>query len=210
MLNSHQRCSNSSIFCINAKTCTTRNLHEVPQARTYQRNICENFAWFLYYPCSHRTLFWSSGWCHWRQWPDISAEREPVGHPWQFKVKKMKDMRERSFLILINWIMEGWCLVHSGRELLCAGTLNVCEAFVMTCRQAAVIKPTVWGVAEFGRLAANKRMHGVENAVLFNVPHIWSPSRNTSNKLQYPLSLIYRKYFKHILLSKIYIAFSES
>ena len=112
MLNSHQRCSNSSIFCINAKTCTTRNLHEVLQARTYQRNICENFAWFLYYPCSHRTLFWSSGWCHWRQWPDISAEREPVGHPWQFKVKKMKDMRERNFLILIYWIMEGWCLIN--------------------------------------------------------------------------------------------------
>ena len=162
-------------FLYQRKTCTTRNLHEVLQARTYQRNICENFAWFLYYPCSHRTLFWSSGWCHWRQWPDISAEREPVGHPWQFKVKKMKDMRERNFLILINWIMEGWCLVHSGRELLCAGTLNVCEAFVMTCRQAAVIKPTVWGVAEFGRLAANKRMHGVENAVLFNVPAHMKP-----------------------------------
>ena len=94
MLNSHQRCSNSSIFCINAKTCTTRNLHEVLQARTYQRNICDNFAWFLYYPCSHRTLFWSSGWCHWRQWPDISAEREPVGHPWQYKIEDIGNTQE--------------------------------------------------------------------------------------------------------------------
>ena len=182
MLNSHQRCSDSSIFCINAKTCTFRYLDEFFQANQIQMIInVVLFSWrFLFYPYSHRTLFWSSGWCHWRQWPDISAEREPVGHPWQFKVKKMKDMRERNFLILINWIMEGWCLVHSGREFLGARTLNVCEAFVMTCRQAAAIKPTVWGTAEFGRLAANKRMHGVENAALFNVPHIWSLSRNTS------------------------------
>ena len=52
----------------------------------------------------------------------------------------------------------------------CAGTGNVCEAFVMTCRQAAGIKPIVWGEAEFGRLPANKRMHGIENAALFYVP----------------------------------------
>ena len=127
MLNSHQRCSDSSIFCINAKTCTFRYLDEFFQANQIQMIINGVlFSWrFLFYPHSHRTLFWSSGWCHWRQWPDISAEREPVGHPWQFKVKKMKDMRERNFLILINWIMEGWCLVHSGREFLGARTLNV-------------------------------------------------------------------------------------
>ena len=52
----------------------------------------------------------------------------------------------------------------------CAGTGNACEAFVMTCRQAVGIKPIVWGEAEFGRLPANKRMHGIENAALFYVP----------------------------------------
>ena len=137
MLNSHQRCSNSSIFCINAKTCTTRNLHEVLQARTYQRNICENFAWFLYYPCSHRTLFWSSGWCHWRPWPDISAEREPVGHPWQYKIEdigntqegekldiNISDMRIAAIGLRNTWVYTGCVMkkkhiVWAGRWVMC-------------------------------------------------------------------------------------------
>ena len=39
MLNSHQRCSDSSIFCINAKTCTFRYLDEFFQANSFQRII---------------------------------------------------------------------------------------------------------------------------------------------------------------------------
>ena len=56
MLNSHQRCSNSSIFCINAKTCTTRNLDEVLQARQYQRMIIKSSGWSFYVHPLHRTL----------------------------------------------------------------------------------------------------------------------------------------------------------
>ena len=96
MLNSHQRCSDSSIFCINAKTCTFRYLDEFFQANQIQMIINGVlFSWrFLFYPYSHRTLFWSSGWCHWRQWPDISAEREPVGHPWQYKIEDIGNTQE--------------------------------------------------------------------------------------------------------------------
>ena len=36
MLNSHQRCSDSSILCINAKTCTFRYLDEFFQANQLQ------------------------------------------------------------------------------------------------------------------------------------------------------------------------------
>ena len=39
MLNSHQRCSDSSILCINAKTCTFRYLDEFFQANSFQRII---------------------------------------------------------------------------------------------------------------------------------------------------------------------------
>ena len=62
MLNSRKR-SDSSIFCINAKTCTTRNLHEVLQARQYQRMILKLPGWsfFILLP-SHRTLFWGVWW----------------------------------------------------------------------------------------------------------------------------------------------------
>ena len=56
MLNSRKR-SDSSIFCINAKTCTTRNLHEVLQARQYQRMISKLPGWsFLF--CFHRTVLY--------------------------------------------------------------------------------------------------------------------------------------------------------
>ena len=82
-------------------------------------------------------------------------------------------------------------------------TLNVCEAFIMTCRQAAAIKPIVWGTAEFGRLAANKRMHGVENAALFNVPHIWSPSRNTPIQLRF----LYTIYMENLLSISFFLKF---
>ena len=131
-----------------------------------------------------------------------------VGYPWQYKIGKRRicNAENSVYYSYIKWKSYFW---YSGSELLCAWTLNVCEAFVMTCRQADATKPTVWGVAEFGRLAANKRMHGVENAALFNVPHIWSLSRNTSPTF-ISATLIYRKFHLHILLSKIYIAFSES
>ena len=101
MLNSRKR-SDSSIFCINAKTCTTRNLHEVLQARQYQRMISKLPGWsfFILIP-SHRTLFW------------------------------------------IRWCMSG---------------------------------QTRTAQSVFGRLAANRRMHGIENAALFNVPAHEIPS----------------------------------
>ena len=59
MLNSHQRCSDSSIFCINAKTCTFRYLDEFSQANQIQMIITGVLSsWhFQFYPHSHRTLF---------------------------------------------------------------------------------------------------------------------------------------------------------
>ena len=177
MLNSHQRCSNSSIFCINAKTCTTRNLHEVLQARPYQRNICENLTWFLYYPHSHRTLFWVVADATGASGQMLARSASLWGTHGNLKWRKWRICRKGVFYINI---LDYWSLMFGTfREgVSMCGTLNVCEAFVMTCRQAAATKLTVWGAAEFGRLAANKRMHGVENAALFNVPHIQIPSRN--------------------------------
>ena len=201
MLNSHQRCSDSSIFCINAKTCTFRYLDEFFQANQIQRIITGVLSsWhFLFYLLIHRTLVWvvanATG-----AGGQISARSASL---WGTHGNlKWRICGKGVFLLNYGRLMFG--TFREGASM--CGTLNVCEAFVMTCRQAAAIKPTVWGAAEFGRLAANKRMHGVENAALFNVPHIWSPSRNTPNKLPYPLSLIYRKFPLHILLSKIYIA----
>ena len=76
---------------------------------------------------------------------------------------KFHDIPPPDFIGIVWWVV-GICRkngIHVQR------TVNACEAFVMTCRQAAATKPTVWGVAEFGRLAANRRMHGIENAALF-------------------------------------------
>ena len=68
ILNSRKR-SDSSILCINAKTRTTRNLHEVLQARQTQRWITKIFAWLFYFPSPHRTLsaevWWLPG--EWRK-----------------------------------------------------------------------------------------------------------------------------------------------
>ena len=52
MLNSHQRCSDSSIFCINAKTCTFRYLDEIFQANQIQMITTEELLrWsFLLFP----------------------------------------------------------------------------------------------------------------------------------------------------------------
>ena len=57
-------------------------------------NLHENLQPEFFISALYRTLFWSSGWCHWRQWPDISAEREPVGHPWQYKIEDIGNTQE--------------------------------------------------------------------------------------------------------------------
>ena len=58
MSNSHQRCSNSDIFRINAKTCTFRYLDEFFQTNPTQIIIARFLLhWiFLFHP--HRTLSW--------------------------------------------------------------------------------------------------------------------------------------------------------
>ena len=35
-----------------------------------------------------------SGWRRWRRWSSISAEREPVGHPWQYKIEDIGNTQE--------------------------------------------------------------------------------------------------------------------
>ena len=55
MLNSHQRCSDSSILCINAKTCTFRYFDEFFQANQLQMIITGVPSW-SFFPSPHRTL----------------------------------------------------------------------------------------------------------------------------------------------------------
>ena len=102
MLNSHQRCSDSSIFCINAKTCTFRYLDEFSQANQIQMIITGVLSdWhFQFYPHSYRTLFLVVADATGAGGKVGRAEREPVGHPWQFKIEKEEDMQRRKFCIL--------------------------------------------------------------------------------------------------------------
>ena len=48
-----------------------------------------------------------SGRRHWRQWPIISAEREPVGYPWQYKFENNDGYEKGSLLILLIFRMMG-------------------------------------------------------------------------------------------------------
>ena len=48
MLNSHQRCSDSSILCINAKTCTFRYFDEFFQANQLQMIITGVPSWSFF------------------------------------------------------------------------------------------------------------------------------------------------------------------
>ena len=103
MLNSHQRCSDSSIFCINAKTCTFRYLDEFSQANQVQMIITGVLSdWhFQFYPHSYRTLFLVVADATGAGGKVGSAEREPVGHPWQFKIEKEEGYATQKILYII-------------------------------------------------------------------------------------------------------------
>ena len=56
---------------------------------------------------------------------------------------------------------------------------SMCRGYGMLVRlslwragKLSPLKPIVWGEAEFGRLVANKRMHGIENAAVSHSLHI--------------------------------------
>ena len=66
-----------------------------------------------------------------------------MGHPWQYKFENNDGYAGKEFSY-INILDYGRLMFGTFREgaSMC-GTLNVCEAFVMTCRQADATKPTV-------------------------------------------------------------------
>ena len=158
MLNSHQRCSNSSIFCINAKTCTTRNLHEVLQARQHQRMIIKSPGWSFYVHPLHRTL--SEVAAKPRVKLGIPVGRAPVGTIAIWKVK----IRYRGRMSVWN---------NTGKmPSMCRGYGILVRLSLWRAGKLPPLKPIVWGEAEFGRLVANKRMHGIENAAVSHSLHM--------------------------------------
>ena len=117
MLNSHQRCSDSSIFCINAKTCTFRYLDEFSQANQIQLIITGVLSdWhFQFYPHSHRTLFLVVADATGAGGKVGSAEREPVGHPWQYKFENNDGYAGKEFSY-INILDYGRLMFGTFRE----------------------------------------------------------------------------------------------
>ena len=96
MLNSHQRCSDSSIFCINAKTCTFRYLDEFSQANQIQMIITGVLSsWhFQFYPHSHRTLFWVVDDATGAGGQVLARSASQVGYPWQYKIEDIGNTQE--------------------------------------------------------------------------------------------------------------------